>query len=68
MMLRKHLPRQLEVKGFLDSLKRMVRYDYDIPIPVKELNAEYKESIFFKDIYKYIPKGQFIEINPVLFC
>ena len=45
MIFRKLLPRQLEINKFLESLKR------------KELSAEYEESPFFKDIYKYITKG-----------
>ena len=59
MTFRKHLPRQLEIKKFRESLKRKVIHDYDIPISIKELSVEYEKSPFFKDIYKYITiKGQ----------
>ena len=57
MIFRKHLPRQLETNKFLESLKRKVIHDYDIPISIKELSAEYEKSPFFMDIYKYITKG-----------
>ena len=57
MIFRKHLPRQLEINKFLESLKRKVIHDYDIPISIKELSAEYDKSPFFMDIYKYITKG-----------
>ena len=57
MMFRKHLPRQLEINKFLESHKRKVIHDYDIPISVKEMSAQYEKSLFFKDIYKYITKG-----------
>ena len=57
MILRKHLPRQLEINKFLESLKRKVIHGYDMPISIKELSAEYEKSPFFKDIYKYITKG-----------
>ena len=57
MIFRKHLPRQLEINKFLESLKRKVIHDYDIPISIKELRAEYEKSPFFKDIYIYITKG-----------
>ena len=57
MIFRKHLPRQLEINKFLESLKRKVIHDYDIPISIKELSAEYEKSPFFMDIYKYITKG-----------
>ena len=57
MIFRKHLPRLLEINKFLESLKRKVIHDYDIPISIKELRAEYQKSPFFMDIYKYITKG-----------
>ena len=57
MIFRKHLPRQLEINKFLESLKRKVIHDYDIPISNKESSAEYEKSPFFMDIYKYITKG-----------
>ena len=57
MIFRKHLPRQLEINKFLESLKRKVIHDYDIPISIKELSAECEKSAFFMDIYKYITKG-----------
>ena len=56
MIFRKHLPRQLEINKFLESLKRKVIHYYDIPISIKELSAEYEKSPFIKDIYKYITK------------
>ena len=40
MIFRKHLPRQLEINKFLESLKRKVIHDYDIPISIKALSAE----------------------------
>ena len=51
----KHLPRQLEIKKFQESLKRKVIHDYDTPISIKELSAEW-EKFIFKDIYKYLTK------------
>ena len=44
MIFRKHLPRQLEINKFLESLKRKVIHDYDIPISIKGLSAEYEKS------------------------
>ena len=46
----KHLTRQLEINKFIESLKRKVIHDYDIPISIKELSAEYEKSPFFMDI------------------
>ena len=60
MIFRKHLPRQLEINNFLESLKRKVKHDYDIPMSIKELNAEYEKTPFFNDIYKDIRKGHIL--------
>ena len=51
MIFRKHLPRQLEIDKFLESLKRKIIHDYEIPTSNKELSAEYEKSPFLKDIY-----------------
>ena len=45
---RKHLCRQLEINKFIESFKRKVIHDYDIPISIKELSAEYEKSPFLK--------------------
>ena len=57
MIFRKHLPRELQVNKFLESLKRKVIHGYDTPISIKELSVEYEKNPFYKDIYKYIMKG-----------
>ena len=54
---RKHIPKQAEIDRFLEMLKEKVIHDYNIPISVKELRAEYKNSPFFKDIVTYISRG-----------
>ena len=56
MIYSKHLPRHLEISKFLQSPKRKVKHDYEIPISIKELSAEYENSPLFEDIYKYITK------------
>ena len=48
MIFGKYLPRQLEINKFLESLKRKVIHDYDIPISIKELSAEYEKYPFFR--------------------
>ena len=44
MIFRKHLPRQIEIYKFLESLKRKVLHDYDISLSAKESSAEYEKS------------------------
>ena len=54
---RKHIPKQLELDKFIDALKEKVIYDYNIPISIKALRAEYKRSPYFRDIVRYIRTG-----------
>ena len=54
---RHHIPKQVELDKFLQILKKKVIHDYSLPISIKELRAEYPNSPFFKDIYRYIVKG-----------
>ena len=56
-IIREHIPKQVELDKWLEKLKRKVIHDYDVPISVKELSAEYNESPCFRDIYKYLDKG-----------
>ena len=54
---RKHIPKQIELDRFIHALKEKVIHDYNIPIHVKALRAEYKRSPYFRDIVKYIKTG-----------
>ena len=54
---RKHMPKELELDKFIDALKEKVIHDYNIPISIKALRAEYKRSPYFRDIVKYIRTG-----------
>ena len=56
-IIRKTLPKQLDLTKFLKQLDYKIIHDYKIPISVKELRAEYSTSAFFKDIYKYKKTG-----------
>ena len=54
---RKHIPKQVELDKFIDALKEKVIHDYNIPISIKVLRAEYKRSPYIRDIVKYIRMG-----------
>ena len=40
-----NLPKQLELNKFLESLKRKVMDDYDIPISIKELVLNVRKAL-----------------------
>ena len=52
----KHIPKQVKLDKFLHSLKERVIHDYELPLTLKEMKAEYPNSPFFADIYKYLTK------------
>ena len=54
MIFRTLLPTQLDINK---SPKSKVIHECEIPISIKELNAAYEKSLFFKDIYNCITKG-----------
>jgi hypothetical protein len=56
-ILRKHIPKQNELSQFIKYLNKKVIHDYELPISLKELMAEYSSDPFYKDIYNYIKKG-----------
>ena len=53
-MIRRMLPKQVNLNKFLENLEHKVIHDYKIPLSVKELKAEYFNSPWFQDIYKYL--------------
>ena len=56
-MVRRLLPKQVNLNKFLENLEHKVIHDYKIPLSVKELKAEYFSSPWFQDIYKYLRTG-----------
>jgi hypothetical protein len=54
---RKHIPKQVELSKFMKVLKMKIVHDYEVPISLKELQADFKHSPYFKDIRQYITKG-----------
>ena len=45
---RKHIPKQAELDKFIKSMKEKVIHEYNIPITVKKLRAEYNNSPYLK--------------------
>ena len=54
---RAHIPKAAELKKFMKQLNSKVIHDYNLPISVKELRAEYPTSPAFRDIYNYVIRG-----------
>ena len=53
----KYLPRQTDVDKILDIIKRKVLKGTHLPLTIKEIQAGYLTSLYFKDIYKYLAQN-----------
>ena len=52
-LVQKYLPRQMDIDKILDIIKRKVKGTH-LSLTIKEIQAGYLISIYFKDIYKYL--------------
>ena len=53
----KYLPRQTDIDKILDVIKRKVLKGTHLPLTIKEIQAGYLTSLYFKDIYKYLAQN-----------
>ena len=53
-LVQKYLPRQTDIDRILDIIKRKVLKGTHLPLTIKEIQAGYLTSPFFKDLYRYL--------------
>ena len=53
----RHLPQQADMDKILNIIKRKVLKGTHLPITIKEIQAGYLNSPFFKDIYRYLAQN-----------
>ena len=56
-LVQKYLPRQTNIDKILDIIKRKVLKGTHLPLTIKEIQASYLTSLYFKDIYKYLAQN-----------
>ena len=56
-LVQKYLPRQADVDKILDIIKRKVLKGTHLPLTIKEIQAGYLTSLFFKDLYRYLAQN-----------
>ena len=49
-LVQKYLPRQMDIDKILDIIKRKVLKGTHLPLTIKEIQAGYLTSLYFKDI------------------
>ena len=50
----KYLPKQVDIDKIMDIIKRKVLKETHIPLTIKEIQAGYLSSSFFKDLFVYL--------------
>ena len=50
----KYLPKQVDIDKIMDIIKRKVLKGTHLPLTIKEIQAGYLSSSFFKDLYVYL--------------
>ena len=53
----RHLPQQADIDKILNVIKRKVLKGMHLPISIKEIQAGYLTSSFFKDLYRYLAQN-----------
>ena len=57
-LVQEYLPRQTDIDKMLDVIKRKVLKGTHLPLAIKEIQAGYLNSHYFKDIYKYLAQNE----------
>ena len=56
-MVQKYLPRQVDIDKIPGIIKRKVLKGTHLPLTIKEIQAGYLTSSFFKDLYRYLAQN-----------
>ena len=56
-VVQKYLPRQADIDKILNIIKRKVQKGTHLPLTIKEIQAGYLTSSFFRDMYKYLAQN-----------
>ena len=57
-LVQKFLPKQADIDKILDIIRRKVLKGTHLPITIKEIQASYLTSPYFKDLYRYLAQNK----------
>ena len=57
-LVQKFLPKQVDIDKILEIIKRKVLKGTHLPLTIKEIQADYLDSPFFKDLYRYLAQNK----------
>ena len=56
-VVQQYLPQQADIDKILNIIKRKVLKGMHLPLTIKEMQAGYLVSTFFKDLYRYLAQN-----------
>ena len=57
-LIHKYLPKQVDIDKIMNIIKRKVLKGTHLPLTIKEIQAGYLNSPFFKDLYRYMAQNK----------
>ena len=57
-LIQKYLPKQMEIDKILDIIKKKVLKGTHLPLTIKEIQAGYLSSPYFKDLYLFLSQNK----------
>ena len=57
-LIQKYLPKQMDIDKILDIIKRKVLKEIHLPLTIKEIQAGYLTSPYFKDLYLFLSQNK----------
>ena len=57
-LVQKFLPKQMDIDKILDIIKRKVLKGTHLPLTIKEIQARYLSSLYFKDLYLFLSQSK----------
>ena len=64
-LIQKYLPKQMDIDKILDIIKRKVLKGIHLPLTIKEIQASYLTSPYFKDLYLFLSEKNYPAKDPL---
>ena len=65
-LVQKFLPKQADIDKILDIIRRKILKDKHLPITIKEIQAGYLTSPYFKYLYRYLAQNKLLSIRSAI--
>ena len=65
-LVQKYLPKQMDIDKILDIIKRKVLKGTHLPLTIKEIQAGYLTSPYFKDLYLFLSQNKLPSIRSAI--